>query len=182
MHRKFDVRRIVTAFFVGIFTVLGSIVAIDAPANAANDPGYNATVDSTLNFNAASSQYASTSATVLPGTGNFTAEAWFNETSGTTALAMILSQGVFNVASARFAVGLEGTADSRNLKVWMKDANGLSLTTANSVLNSVRVLQGAWHHLALTFTSGTGYSVYLDGYLIATVSNTGTSNISGSFL
>lgn len=35
MHRKFDIRRFLTAIFVGIFAVVGTLVAIEAPARGA---------------------------------------------------------------------------------------------------------------------------------------------------
>jgi hypothetical protein len=81
LHRKFDVRRYLTAFFIGIFAVVGSIVAIDAPANAAL--GDTSEIDYSLSLGSGQAIYAQ-DANSLDLSTNLTFEAWYKVSTNDT--------------------------------------------------------------------------------------------------
>lgn len=177
MLSKLKISRHLTAFFVGIFAVTGSIVAVDAPANAAADLGYNATVDSALNFNGTST-HATTSATVIPATGNFTVETWFKEPAGTSTYGDLIGQGPAGNAENRFLLRLLGTASERTFQLFVKGPSGSNDAVT---VSGIYVPQGQWNHVAVSHTYGTDYKIYLNGQLILTQSNTMSVSQAGAF-
>ena len=178
MHKKFQIRRYLVALFTGIFAVAGLIVAVDAPARAATDLGYNSTVDSSLKLTAASTQYATTAATnVIPATGSFTTEVWIKENTGVSTCADVIGQGPLGSATGRFLIRIDGTASTRQIGIFQKNDS----TDTSTAIAGAYVSQNAWHHIAVAFSSGTGYSVFLDGSLIGTIANASTTNQAGAF-
>lgn len=142
MHRKFDVRRILTAFFAGIFAVAGTVVAIDAPASAA--PGDNSEIDYALSLN--SGQALSTpDANALDLSANFTIEFWYKVSS--TASRMILNKEV----AYEFATDADG-------KFMYALSSG---NRWNWNVTPIPIPTGRWVHVAFTKAS-TVVKLYFD--------------------
>ena len=168
MHRKFDVRRFLTAFFVGIFAVVGSIVAIDAPANAV--AGDASTVDYALSFNGTTDYLEATEGTQYASRAVYTVEAWAKPSSVTCATGSLCT-----IAShdGDWWIGIK---DSKfQYLVYQAGQN----SNTGYVDSGVTAAANAWAHVALV-RNDTALSFYVNGSLAKTSTLTsGRSTYSG---
>jgi Concanavalin A-like lectin/glucanases superfamily len=117
-----------------------------------------------LSFTTANSDNASTSAYLVPSSGDFTVELWFNVPSNATTMEFV-SQGS---SGTGFYLGILGTNGQ------FRAGDGWQTTDVSVPVNQ-------WAHLAVTSAAGVG-SLYLNGALVATNNTYSVSSAgSGSF-
>ena len=170
MRRKFDVRRYLTAFFIGIFAVAGSIVAIGAPANAV--AGDSSTVDYTGTFNYTTGPSGASVSPIASSDTTFTVEAWVNPATwaSTHDYMVIFGQGLSTAGCVanRYGLMLSNTAN-----------DGWKIHFAHNdcgVFSPVLVPNNSWTHIA-EVVNGNSVSIYING----TAAWTTTYNWSASF-
>ncbi|AIC47075.1 InlB B-repeat-containing protein [Rhodoluna lacicola] len=156
MHRKFDVRRYLTAFFVGIFAIVGSIVGIDAPANAV--AGDSSTVDYTGTFNYTTGPSSASVSPIASNDTTFTVEAWVNPAAWTSThdYMVIFGQGLTGAGciSNRYGLFLSNTEN-----------NGWKLHFAHNdcgVFSPVLVPNNSWTHIAQV-VNGSSVTIFING-------------------
>ena len=163
--------------FTATFAIVGSIVAIDAPARAAS-VGSTSTVDYTGVFASANQQFFSGTFDVDETAQSFTAEAWVRDTSSTAGLRVIFAQGVTNSSVNRVIFSTNTVAGNSSLREvgWAHRSTG-SGTVAGS---GVYIPVNEWTHLAYVATS-TEIKIFVNGQLAKQVTTTDVSNITGTF-
>lgn len=163
MHRKFDVRRYLTAFFIGIFAVVGSIVAIDAPARAAV-AGNTSEIDWAGSFTGTNTGPSSSSITPISTSDTtFSTEMWIKPgaRSGDSYM-MLLGQALptSGCPTGRYALSLHSTTDD-NWQIHYA-MNSCGVTTTERL-----VPKNAWTHLAHVVDGNTS-KIYINGQLAFT--------------
>lgn len=177
MHKKFSLRRWLTMVVTATFAIVGSIVAIDAPARAAS-VGSTSTVDYTGVFASANQQFFSGTFDIDQAAQSFTAEAWVRDTSSAAGMRVIFAQGSEGAATNRFALGTTtGDDSSRREVAWAYRSSSTTGTTSGS---GVYIPINEWTHLALVATA-TNVKIYVNAQLAKTVTNGDTADISGTF-
>lgn len=183
MHKKFSLRRLFTVVFTALFAVVGSIVAIDAPAKAASF-GSDSTVDYNGVFNGTSQYFSGTNFDIDNTSESFTAEAWVRDTStdvaggtiGAATIRAIFSQGVEGQSVNRFSFGtnvVAGDNDRREI-VWAYRSTGNS---AWSTGTGIFIPKNAWTHVAFVSTA-TAIKIYVNGQFAKEFATTDMANIS----
>ncbi|MEY4988628.1 MAG: hypothetical protein RI933_261 [Actinomycetota bacterium] len=183
MHKKFSLRRLFTVVFTALFAVVGSIVAIDAPAKAASF-GSDSTVDYNGVFNGTSQYFSGTNFDIDQTSQSFTAEAWVRDTStdvaggtiGAATIRAIFSQGVEGQSANRFSFGtnvVAGDNDRREI-VWAYRSTGNS---AWSTGTGIFIPKNAWTHVAFVSTA-TAIKIYVNGQFAKEFATTDMANIS----
>ena len=156
MHKKFQWRRYLVAVFTGIFAVAGFVVAVEAPAKAANDLGYNSTVDFATQLNGTSQYWSVAEGTAFDARNTYTASAWFKlDSLNPAGDHMIISH------DGDYAIGIRNGIYT----AWIYYNGTGNLYTLTS---SYAPVVGSWTHIALT-RSGTAVKMFLNGSEISSV-------------
>jgi len=106
---------------------------------------------------------AKTSATGIPTDYPITLSAWFKTRASTTGISDAIF-GVYNPSSANnwLAIGIE----DGGIRAWIRTNSGTNAGAQGSGYDD-----GNWHHAVVVYTSDTDRKVYVDGSLIATVTD-----------
>lgn len=168
MHRKFDVRRYLTAFFVGIFAIVGTIVAIDSPARAAV-AGDSAVIDYTGKFDGTATGPSSSSITPIEANDTtFSVEMWIKpSTRNGDNYMMLFGQALPTTScpAGRYALALHSTTDNDDWQVhYAMDDCGIFTTERI-------VPKNQWTHLAHVVDGNTS-KLYINGHVAFTDTTT----------
>jgi hypothetical protein len=108
-------------------------------------------------FDGSGDYLSSTLTASAPGTGSFTYECWFYISSLESAV------GIFNTRSGDSTDGFD---------VNVSTSNQLQITYTGSVLGSVSgIIANQWNHLAIVRNGSTNWTVYINGNVGTTISN-----------
>lgn len=122
--------------------------------------------------NNGSAAYVSTSIPAYDTNSNFTAEAWFKTSAATGAYYHIMSAQTSGGAKP-FECGIWDDS-----KAYCTTDDGID--KANYTKSSAAVNDGNWHYIAISHASSGAFSTYLDGVLLGTRNDTGsTANADG---
>ena len=129
-------------------------------------PGYTTATNGGSGYFDGSGDYLTTSTSVLPTTGDFTAETWFNQTTSANTILVYLRGGTGSYAALRIGCSAGG--------IYLLMALTDGTWTVNSGVISTVVLN-MWNHVAVVRSGGT-ITMYLNGVSIYSTTAIGSGS------